>query len=78
MAGKFVSPCTAGSMNWSISYHEFWNSNGASRILVLVPGKDEQKSRKERRKEARQEKQKLRFLSWVQHQVSIFHFFKKK
>ncbi|GJN36068.1 hypothetical protein PR202_gb24899 [Eleusine coracana subsp. coracana] len=35
---------------------------------MLVLGKDEQKSRKERRKEARQEKQKLRFLSWVQHQ----------
>ncbi|KAK3138898.1 hypothetical protein QOZ80_5AG0374870 [Eleusine coracana subsp. coracana] len=33
-----------------------------------MSGKDEQKSRKERRKEARQEKQKLRFLSWVQHQ----------
>ncbi|CAN6332324.1 unnamed protein product [Urochloa humidicola] len=30
--------------------------------------KSEQKSRKERRKEARTEKQKLRFLSWVQHQ----------
>ncbi|KAL6594700.1 hypothetical protein ACP70R_048438 [Stipagrostis hirtigluma subsp. patula] len=33
-----------------------------------MAGKDEQKSRKERRKEARSEKQKLRFLSWVQHQ----------
>ncbi|CAL4938727.1 unnamed protein product [Urochloa decumbens] len=31
-------------------------------------GKSEQKSRKVRRKEARTEKQKLRFLSWVQHQ----------
>jgi hypothetical protein len=41
-------------------------------LLVLVPGKDEQKSRKEMRKEARQEKQKLRFLSWVQHQVGIY------
>ncbi|KAG2616380.1 nucleolar MIF4G domain-containing protein 1-like [Panicum virgatum] len=33
-----------------------------------MTGKFEQKSRKERRKEARSEKQKLRFLSWVQHQ----------
>ncbi|CAM0147570.1 unnamed protein product [Urochloa decumbens] len=33
-----------------------------------MTGKSEQKSRKERRKEARTEKQKLRFLSWVQHQ----------
>ncbi|KAJ1261599.1 hypothetical protein BS78_09G042500 [Paspalum vaginatum] len=33
-----------------------------------MAGKPEQKSRKERRKEARSEKQKLRFLSWVQHQ----------
>ncbi|XP_062230742.1 uncharacterized protein LOC133928428 [Phragmites australis] len=33
-----------------------------------MAGKDEQKSRKERRKEVRSEKQKLRFLSWVQHQ----------
>ncbi|RLN00872.1 nucleolar MIF4G domain-containing protein 1 isoform X2 [Panicum miliaceum] len=33
-----------------------------------MTGKSEQKSRKERRKEARSEKQKLRFLSWVQHQ----------
>ncbi|TKW24263.1 hypothetical protein SEVIR_3G041200v4 [Setaria viridis] len=33
-----------------------------------MAGKSEQKSRKERRKEARSEKQKLRFLSWVQHQ----------
>lgn len=31
-------------------------------------GKSEQKSRKERRKEARSEKHKLRFLSWVGHQ----------
>ncbi|XP_062180949.1 uncharacterized protein LOC133885278 isoform X1 [Phragmites australis] len=35
---------------------------------MAVPGTDEQKSRKERRKEARSEKQKLPFLSWVQHQ----------
>jgi hypothetical protein len=41
-------------------------------LLVLVPGKDEQKSRKEVQKEARQEKQKLWFLSWVQHQVGIY------
>ncbi|XP_062180951.1 uncharacterized protein LOC133885278 isoform X2 [Phragmites australis] len=33
-----------------------------------MAGTDEQKSRKERRKEARSEKQKLPFLSWVQHQ----------
>ncbi|KQK00385.1 nucleolar MIF4G domain-containing protein 1 [Brachypodium distachyon] len=33
-----------------------------------MAGKEEQKSRKEKRKEARSEKQKLRFLSWVQHQ----------
>jgi len=35
---------------------------------VVMTGKSEQKSRKQRRKEARSEKQKLRFLSWVQHQ----------
>ncbi|VAH14334.1 unnamed protein product [Triticum turgidum subsp. durum] len=33
-----------------------------------MTGKEEQKSRKEKRKEARSEKHKLRFLSWVQHQ----------
>lgn len=33
-----------------------------------MTGKAEQKSRKEKRKEERSEKQKLRFLSWVQHQ----------
>ncbi|KAF0925641.1 hypothetical protein E2562_017216 [Oryza meyeriana var. granulata] len=33
-----------------------------------MAGKQEKKSRKEKRKEARLEKQKLRFLSWVQHQ----------
>ncbi|KAG8067174.1 hypothetical protein GUJ93_ZPchr0005g14440 [Zizania palustris] len=33
-----------------------------------MTGKAEQKSRKEKRKEARSEKQKLHFLSWVQHQ----------
>ncbi|CAD6334641.1 unnamed protein product [Miscanthus lutarioriparius] len=33
-----------------------------------MAGKSEQKSRKERRKEARSEKHKLRFLSWVEHQ----------
>uniref|UniRef100_M8BSR7 Nucleolar MIF4G domain-containing protein 1 n=1 Tax=Aegilops tauschii TaxID=37682 RepID=M8BSR7_AEGTA len=34
----------------------------------IMTGKEEQKSRKEKRKEARSEKHKLRFLSWVQHQ----------
>jgi nucleolar MIF4G domain-containing protein 1 len=33
-----------------------------------MAGKEEKRSRKEKRKEARSEKQKLRFLSWVQHQ----------
>lgn len=33
-----------------------------------MAGKEEPKSRKEKRKEARSEKHKLRFLSWVQHQ----------
>jgi nucleolar MIF4G domain-containing protein 1 len=36
-----------------------------------MAGKEEKRSRKEKRKEARSEKQKLRFLSWVQHQVSM-------
>jgi nucleolar MIF4G domain-containing protein 1 len=38
--------------------------------VFFSSGKEEPKSRKEKRKEARSNKNKQRFLSWVQHQVS--------
>lgn len=61
----------------SASCGEFTAPSVLSVFFFFYSGKEEQKSRKEKRKEARSEKHKQRFLSWVQHQVNPSKSFKR-
>uniref|UniRef100_A0ACD5VGC6 Uncharacterized protein n=1 Tax=Avena sativa TaxID=4498 RepID=A0ACD5VGC6_AVESA len=66
----FFLPATAAE--WSLARRLSSEQGGQESGIRLggeiMAGKEEPKSRKEKRKEARSEKHKLRFLSWVQRQ----------